>query len=218
MFDNTKIFIYNNIVMERLVKQIGMEGISEENELLAFSIFDNGFDELLKSDFILPIKNGTVCLTGNRPASLPWKYNEDCEFCLLFKERLKKFFVKLVELGYSKFISGLAMGFDIIATEILIKLKSEGYDIFIEGAVPCLNQTRGWKNDYIKRYQNVLDSLDKVTFTSNYAFFEGCYQIRNRYMVDNSDLIVGCQIKKSAGTKSTLEYAQKLKKNIIILS
>ena len=71
------------------------------------------------------------------------------------------------------------MGFDITAAEVVLELKND-FDIILECAIPCLNQTSGWKEDYKKRYQNVINNADLVTYTSNYNYFDGCYQIRNK--------------------------------------
>jgi len=204
--------------MDKEFGQIKMDNlINNEKMQVSISIFDVNFYACIENLNIKKVQDGVVCLTGNRPSSLPWQYNESCELCAEFKSRIKNFFKLLINKGYTKFISGLAMGFDIIATEVLLELKNDGCKVFIEGAVPCLNQTKGWKKDYIDRYKVILNALDKVTFTSNYAYFEGCYIIRNKYMVDNSSLVVGCQLKKSSGTKSTLDYALKQNKDIVLI-
>lgn len=199
-------------------KQIVMnEVVNNQDEVISISIFDVNFYKSLEDLNIKYKENGVVCFTGNRPTSLPWKYNEDCELCKEFKHRLKDVLLKCISFGYRRFITGMAMGFDIICAELILELKIEGNDIDLECAVPCLNQTRGWKNDYQIRYQNILDKANNVLFTSNYAYFDGCYMIRNRYMVDSADLVLGCQLKQSSGTKMTIQYAEKINKQLIVL-
>ena len=203
--------------MDKEYKQLTMNVLTNESDELSLSIFNENFDNLFNSLKIEYKKNGVVCFSGNRPTCLPWQYNEDCELFRVFKLRLEKVLQLFIENGYTKFISGMAMGFDLISAEVLLKLKENQNNLCLECAVPCLNQTKGWRYDYIIRYQKVLNKADKVVFTSNYKYFDGCYMIRNRYMVDSSDYVLGCQIKQSSGTKSTLVYARKKQKNIIVL-
>jgi len=183
-----------------------------------FNLNDTKFDCSVLIKELELVNDKTVCFTGNRPANLPWKYNEDCELCKLLKIQLKNVLETLIKIGFTKFISGMAMGFDIIASEVLLQLKDEkNYDVCLECALPCLDQTKGWGSDYKKRHQHILNKADKVTFVNNKNYFIGCYEIRNQYMVDNSSLVVACLFKKSAGTMSTLNYARKNNKKIIIL-
>ena len=217
MFDKT-IYLYYYINMEKIVRQISMEGFeNKDKNALLIPIFSDDFESQLNSiDFSL-ISKGNVCFTGNRPNSFPWKDKEDHKLCLLFKKRLKTLIQVLINNGYNHFITGMAMGFDIIASEIVLELKHEGKNLFLECVIPCLNQTKGWNNDYVLRYNYILNVADKVSYSSKYNYFDGCYQIRNRYMVDNAELVVGCLLTTSAGTKYTLNYAKKKNKNSLTI-
>lgn len=48
-------------------------------------------------------KNKITCLTGHRPKSLPWGYDENRESCLRFKEEVRKVFVGSIEFGITTF-------------------------------------------------------------------------------------------------------------------
>ncbi len=65
----------------------------------------------------------TCCFTGHRPQSLPWKFNEKDERCLKMKEQLWNEIIKAIKNGYKTFISGMALGFDMICAEIVLELK-----------------------------------------------------------------------------------------------
>lgn len=80
-----------------------------------------------------------VCLSGHRPKSLPWGYNENMYCCKVFKEDLEKIFINAIEYGIHTFLTGMAEGFDMIATEILIKLKEKYKHIRIIAVIPCKN-------------------------------------------------------------------------------
>lgn len=77
---------------------------------------------------ILSLNSTTCCFTGHRPQSLPWKFNEQDERCLKMKEQLRNEIIKAIKNGYTTFISGMALGFDMICAEIVLELKK---NIFI---------------------------------------------------------------------------------------
>lgn len=74
-------------------------------------------------EIILSLNSATCCFTGHRPQSLPWKFNEQDERCLKMKERLRNEIIKAIKNGYKTFISGMALGFDMICAEIVLELK-----------------------------------------------------------------------------------------------
>ena len=73
----------------------------------------------------------TACLSGHRPNKLPWFYDETKESCIRFKDDLKQLFEGAIRYGIKNFLTGMAEGFDMIATEILLELKHTYKDIKI---------------------------------------------------------------------------------------
>ena len=147
------------------------------------------------------------CFTGHRPKSLPWGYDETKEICITFKNKLYNILEGVINDGYTYFINGLAEGFDTIALETLFELKNNGYNIIIEGAIPCKDQEIKWTEKSQNRYRENIKKLDKITYISdNYTDY--CMQQRNDYMIDNSQLIVACYKGTFGGTKSTIKKAQ----------
>ena len=67
----------------------------------------------------------TVAFTGYRPDKLPFVEDKKDEQYLKFRERLLQVINRLVERGYTDFISGVALGFDTWAAEDIIALKKE---------------------------------------------------------------------------------------------
>lgn len=63
--------------------------------------------------------------TGHRPQSLPFGFNESDERCIALKQTLRAEIIRLIEQeGVTHFISGMALGVDIYAAEIVLGLKS----------------------------------------------------------------------------------------------
>ena len=178
----------------------------------------NGRDYALEIQNIKFAKGYIVCFTGNRPVSLPWKYNEDCELFLTFKTSFSNLIKALIENGARYFITGMAMGFDMIAAEVVLELKKDYPEVKLESAIPCMNQYKGWNESYKKRYNQILERADKVTYLTDKNYFDGCFHVRNRYMVDKSDLVLACSFSSGGGTVSTIKYALSKNKNLIIVS
>lgn len=160
----------------------------------------------------------TVCFSGNRPAHLPWKTNEDCDIYEEFKSSFIKLIDKLIDAGYRHFISGMALGFDLIAAETILELKEiKKVKITLECAIPCIGQTDRWNTASKTRYRRVLERADKVTLVSDKSYYTGCFAKRNEFMVNRSDLVVALNFSQSGGTVSTINYALKKDKAIIVI-
>ena len=159
----------------------------------------------------------TCCFTGHRPNKLPWGYKEKGIRFLLLKNKLRKTIIKAIKNGYKYFISGMALGSYMICAEIVLKLKKKHPNIELECAIPCINQTEKWLKDSIDRYNYILSKADNVTYVSNKPYFNGCMQKRNKYMIDNSSLLIAVYNGSSGGTKQTIELAKYSKLKICIL-
>ena len=106
-------------------------------------------------------KDTTACLTGHRPKSLPWGYDETKVNCIKFKQDLEKIFEGAIKYGLTTFLTGMAEGFDMIGAEILLKLRKK-HNIKIIAVVPCVGQELKWKPSQQNRYNNILNQCDNV--------------------------------------------------------
>ena len=162
------------------------------------------------------IKEQTICLTGHRPKSLPWGYDETKESCIKFKQDLEIIFENAIKCGYKTFLSGMAEGFDMIGTEILLKLKKK-HNIQIIAVVPCLGQELKWSPKQQKRYNQILKQCDnKIVLSPQYT--PTCMNERNKFMVDNSSVCIACWNGKPSGTRNTLLYAKQTNCRIKIIN
>ena len=145
--------------------------------------------------------NRTCCFTGHR--IIPNAKREE------IKERLKSTLVSLIEKkGVTLFIAGGALGFDTMAALEVLSLRERYPEIKLRLAIPCENQTKGWKEKDILLYEEIMSQADDVVYTSR-TYTSGCMHIRNRYMVDSSDFCVAYMTKASGGTAYTVKYAEK---------
>lgn len=129
-------------------------------------------------------------------------------------EKLFNVIEKIIESGYRTFLVGMAWGFDLKVFETLLNFKNKNIDII--ACVPCENQERYFKNSEKEKYLEYLKKADKVVYVSD-KYFDGCMQKRNRYIVDNSSILVAYLYSNIGGTKNAVSYAQKQGKNIIYI-
>lgn len=144
---------------------------------------------------------------------MPWGYNEHHTACCYLKDKLFDEIQKAVQHGYNHFIFGAALGIDIYVGELLILLRKLYPHITIEAAVPCTNQSEKWQ----KRYVGILSLCDTNTIISN-NYTPSCIQDRNKYMVDNSSLLIAVWNGKPGGTANTIEYAKSKNVETIIIA
>lgn len=124
------------------------------------------------------------------------------------KDKLTNLIIQAINLGYVNFITGMAKGSDLLFAECVIEQKQNYPNIKLEGAIPCLNQNSGWTEEEQKIYNNILDKLDKITYVSNSSYSNGCMLKRNKYMVNNSSLLIMIwNGEKNGGTYYTYKLA-----------
>lgn len=152
------------------------------------------------------LKKQTCCFTGHR--ALP---SED----YAIKSRLKVVIESAVQKGYRFFGTGGALGFDTIAAQTVLELKSKYPHIRLILVLPCVNQTSGWKQADIDEYERIKALADKVVYTSM-EYYSGCMYKRNRHLVDHSSLCICYLTRLSGGTAYTVRYAES--KNITVFN
>lgn len=75
----------------------------------------------------------SCAFTGHRPQNLPFGFREDDERCTALKETLKKQIISLItDENVTHFISGMALGVDMYAAEIVLELKKTYPGITLE--------------------------------------------------------------------------------------
>lgn len=157
----------------------------------------------------------TVCFTGHRPQSIPYLWDETSAQSLKLKSKLEKAIVYLIEnKGVTHFISGMALGVDMIVAEIVLDLKKKYPNITLECAIPCETQTSKWTEPYRDRYLSIIEMSDKETLLQTH-YTADCMHKRNRYMIDNSDYVIAVWNGSPSGTGKTVLYAQENNKQII---
>ena len=151
----------------------------------------------------------TACFTGHRPKSLPWIESTNDAQYLLLKNKLKEKIIDAIDTGVTHFISGMAEGVDLLAAELVLDLKWDYPFISLECAIPFIGQQQRYYQNNYERYQRIIERADKVTILSN-QYFKGCLFERNKYMIDNSSILIAVfNGVKTGGTFQTIALAKK---------
>lgn len=169
----------------------------------------------------------TVCFTGHRPSKLPGGYDYNSIKNKELSYELEKEILTVIEKGATHFICGGALGIDQIAFNILNDLRNNGCDITIEIAIPFKLQYSNWVEESKKIYFEQLKLANKLTFVDEIEKYNRNFPIeiyhpmkmeqRNRYMVDNADIVIAVWDGTNGGTHNCIKYAKKKEKPIIII-
>ena len=154
------------------------------------------------------------CFTGHRPQKLPWENDESDERCLAFKTKLFAVVDAVYESGITHFICGMALGCDFYCAEAVIALKERHSGVTLEAAIPYSGHEYGFGLANRRRYRSILSHCDKITVIQE-SYSPGSMMRRNRYMVDNSEVLIACYNDLPGGTWNTIKYAMKRGTEII---
>ena len=164
------------------------------------------------------VQGKTCAFTGHRPQSLPFGFDESDMRCTSLKSVMRDQIVVLIENeGVTHFITGMALGVDMYAAEIVLDLKSKYPHITLESAIPCETQAIKWSVASRERYYNIAAKCDKETMLQR-EYTPDCMDKRNRYMVDHADYILAVWNGCPSGTGNTVRYAHKKGKTIIVIN
>lgn len=97
--------------------------------------------------------------------------------------------VELYEKGCRDFYCGMAMGFDLLAAEVVIELKAICPQLRLIAAIPFHHQDRFYSETDKTRYQNALAATDeRIILTTRYD--RNAYRIRNAFMIEHAAHVI----------------------------
>lgn len=154
----------------------------------------------------------TACFTGHRPGKLGgYKASENKE--LLWK--LHDVIIDHIEnKGVSVFVTGMALGIDMWAARIVLKLKEKYPDIKLIAAIPCDNHPAKWNQEDKKEWENITSKCNKVFYVSKEPYTSFCMQKRNEFMVNSSHYVIAVWDGTPGGTGNCVRYAKSREKEI----
>jgi len=163
-------------------------------------------------------KKQICAFTGLRPEKLPVLTDTTTSEYAVLRTRIKNEVIRLItEENVGSFLCGMAKGIDLICGRIVLELKEQYPDITLEAVIPYEKQAAAWNENDREEYFDVAEHCDKETMLQT-QYTNGCLQKRNRYLVDNADIVLAVWNGTSGGTAYTVSYAQKKGKTLVIIN
>ena len=116
---------------------------------------------------------------------------------------------------YIEFLVGREGEFDILAASVVKRVKKhmDYGNCSLDLVLPYMKaEFRDNEKDFLDYYDDV-----EICEQSAKAHYKSAMQIRNRAMVDRSDLVICCIQRKSGGAYKTVRYAERIGKQILYL-
>lgn len=118
----------------------------------------------------------------------------------------------LIEHKPEKILSGMAIGWDQALAIAAVK-----QEIPFIAVVPFKGQERMWSKDSIMVYNALLLLAKDIVVVSQGDYSYEKMQLRNQYLVDNSDKILAMYDGSEGGTRNCIAYARRKLKPVINL-
>ena len=132
---------------------------------------------------------GKICIfTGHR--DLPADHEA-------LRAALRRHITALYADGYTDFLSGGAMGFDLLAAEAVLELRPVLPEMRLLMILPCEGQDRAYPPGDKLRYRAALDQADLVRYTAH-TYYKGCMLARDRVLAEAADFCL-CWLTRSTG-------------------
>lgn len=141
-------------------------------------------------------RESAAMFTGHR---MIWNPNMQRDSCIA----LTRMIDRAAELGKQWFISGMAIGVDMWAAEIVLR---RGYKLIC--AIPCIEQSKVWGKPEQDRYFSILERAGNVVYVSSDGYAHDCMQRRNVWMCQNASLLIGVYDGRQGGTRNAIEAAK----------
>lgn len=166
-------------------------------------------------DAILNLPAHTVAFTGYRPAKLPdsGSVAVQTHLSLLLIDTIKEQYTN----GYRIFLNGMMSGWDVLAAEAVLTVRTGLADIRCVSVAPFKRSyfaNSNWTPDWKARALNVYRQSDLALSLSE-QYQRGIYYSRDRFLIDHASLVVAFYDGQPGGTKYTLDYAARRHLKII---
>jgi uncharacterized phage-like protein YoqJ len=156
----------------------------------------------------------TACFTGHRPTQLPFLFRKQSDEYRRLSDFIDYYIMYLNRSrGVTTFISGMALGVDMLAAERVIALRDAGAPIQLVCAIPCDGQASRWNREDREKYNALCKAANDVIYVGH-EYTKDCMIARNRFMIKSSSCCIAVWNGEVGGTSSTVRLARKDKLHI----
>lgn len=147
------------------------------------------------------LRKHRCCFTGHRPEKLTVS---EQRLTQLLEAEIRS----AIDGGFTTYITGMAKGVDLIAAEIVLRLRARDERLRLICALPYPGFGLRWGGGWTERFQSVLARADaQRTICPGFSY--AAYQARNEWMVRHAGLVIAVFNGERGGTKNTLDFARK---------
>ena len=107
------------------------------------------------------------------------------------KARLTASSLDAYEHGITRFMTGMAVGFDMLAAEVVLSMKGICPGITLMAVVPYSGQAERFSDYNRRRYDALLAQADETIVLSD-QYYTRCFLERDRFMVEHSSMLIAC--------------------------
>jgi uncharacterized phage-like protein YoqJ len=141
----------------------------------------------------------TIAITGHRPQSIDGDFTCSSPDWQWIRQNLTETFTKV---NPKRVITGMALGVDTVAAEVALAMQ-----IPYVAAIPFPGQELKWNKEAQDHYHTLLAWAEDVVTVDKGPYHPMLMDKRNKYMVDNADLVVAVWNGWKGGTRNCVEYA-----------
>lgn len=142
------------------------------------------------------------CITGHR--EIP------CEKLETVTEKLEEEIERAIADGFTRFVTGMAKGVDLLFAELVIRQKERHPNLFLEAAIPYRNRLKTTDPLFGKCF-----AACNGIHIQQEEYSKSCFMNRNRYMVSVCSRIIAVyDDRDKGGTLFTMRYAHMMKREV----
>ena len=155
---------------------------------------------------LMPVQNAApfaVCFSGHRPEKLPEGDALRMLLSLLYRE-----IENAAEAGANVFYTGCAPGIDLWAADMVLLQRRSNPAMQLVCVLPFPQQINTLRGDVRYHYRTVLAAADRIETVCR-QYCRGCYQARNRYLIEHSSRLIAVVTDMQSGTGQTIRIAKR---------
>ena len=144
----------------------------------------------------------TCAFTGHRALG-----SAEAESAL--RAEIRRAVCELIGRGYTRFLCGMAMGFDVLAGEVVLELRRDLPELHLVAVVPFEGQERRFPLPWRLRYRALLGAADEAVVLSE-GYSRGVYLLRNRYLARHASAMIAYCRHSRSGTAQAVRLAREV--------
>lgn len=234
IYDYEDEYLYGSIgIIKSVLEQSTYNNKDDEEEKIISNSIPKNSKEICSDIINIPTKG--LCFTGHRPNRLggyDWNNPKNKLIMTNLKKSVEHILINNNNYDIKKIYFGGALGVDQMAFDIVYSIKREhNLNVQLILAIPFEEQPKKWfKKEDIERYNKQKSLADSVVYVDTLDEYKHNFSIvgeyhavkmtkRNKYMVDNSDVIIAVwDCTPEGGTFNCVSYAKSKNKECIIIN